>query len=161
MRRDMPQVIVERPRGGSRHKTPKGERRRNQAIPIDEAPHRESIGRKWSGKAKWLSEHLGPLERFLRSKVGHHWDRVYSEICTNLRRESAVQDHVRDHVFDFVAIHVILVDGQPCSGEGADYGRPLGLYGRRSFYVCSRTGILRLIKPPRKLPPKPRGTRAG
>jgi hypothetical protein len=146
MRSDMPQVIIERPRGGPRFKTPKGERRRDQRIPDDERPTRESIGRKWSGSPKWLNEHLGPLRRFLRSNVGRPWNKVYSEICARIRRDSAVQDHVRDHVFDYVTVNVILVDGVPCSREGSDYGMPIGRYDRRELYVCPRTGILRRIR---------------
>ncbi|MEM7411040.1 MAG: hypothetical protein AAF430_12460 [Myxococcota bacterium] len=84
------------------------------------------------------------MVRYLRSQVGRPWDDVYSEISQCLRPTSAVQQHVRDHLWDFVARHV----------EEADDGRVLSYWrgeleeidGRRwgsQFYVCPRSGLLR------------------
>ena len=57
-----------------------------------------------------------------------------------------MQDHVRDHVFDFVAVHTVLIDGVPCSAEGRTYGLPLQSYRRQQFYVCPRSGLLKRVK---------------
>ena len=141
MRSDMDKVIVERPRHGSRMRRPsKGYRRAFKRCAWEDQPKREKIR---LGKSKCLNEHLGPLRRYLRSQVGRPWSKVHAEICANISRDSAVQDHVRDHVDDIVATHVVLVDGVPCSGEGRDYGEPLRLSRWRQLYVCPRTGILR------------------
>ena len=53
---------------------------------------------------KFLNESLGPLVRFLGSRVGKHWNKVDAEICEHLRRDSALQQHARDHLGDIVAL---------------------------------------------------------
>src|SRR5262249_31624602 len=58
-------------------------------------------------------------------------------------------DHVRDHVEDYVAVHVLLIGGIPCHGEGGRlYGKPLHELPSRHprWYVCPRTGLLRRVK---------------
>lgn len=58
MRPDMAQVIIERPRGGMRYKTPKGSRRRLQRG-LDVGPSREGIKRTWGLRLR--REYGGPL----------------------------------------------------------------------------------------------------
>src|SRR5438270_13646859 len=99
MRADMAKVIVERPRHGSRMRKHKGQARRWGRTPLDEYPrHDRMIGKIVHTKS--LNEHLGPLRRYLARQVGRPWDKVFSEICANISLDSAVQVHVRDHVFD-------------------------------------------------------------
>lgn len=146
MRPDMPQVIIERPRING-VKSPKGYRRRWQRTALEDLPRCEGVRRRWTSCPKWQTDLLGPLERFLRKQVGRPWDTVYSEICAEIRRDSAVQDHLRDHVLRLVKVHVILRDGVPCSGDGDHHGRPLAesyWNPRPRFHVCPRTGLLRL-----------------
>lgn len=50
------------------------------------------------GSRKSLNENLRPLRRFLRSKLGKNWDVIYSEIAANVNRDSAVQQHIIDHL---------------------------------------------------------------
>jgi hypothetical protein len=165
MRADMAKVIVERPRHGSRDKSQgKGYRRRRQRLAFEDQSRREGMKVRAAGGSKRLNEHLAPLRRFLESCVGRLWDHVFAEICENISRDSAVQDHVRDHVPDFVATHVLLIDGVPCDGEGRwGYGRPLART-HRHLYVCPRTGLLRRLeerrsrkapRPPRPCDPRP------
>ena len=33
--------------------------------------------------------HLGPLKRFLRSRVGRPWDTVFSEVCAGAGRDAS------------------------------------------------------------------------
>lgn len=148
MRPDMAKVIVERPRFGSCiHGTPKGYRRSIQRLAAEGGPIREGMKRRWRGGTKRLNEHLGPLRRYLDSQVGRPWNKVFSEICACIDRNSAVQDHVRDHVQGYVAVQVILIDGIPCNGEGGwHYGQPLHTFRYRPWYVCPRTGLLRRVK---------------
>jgi hypothetical protein len=148
MRADMAKVIVERPRkkGCAWHK-PKGYQRRLRRYGEDGPPAREGIKACWQGRTKYLNEHLGPLRRYLDKQVGRPWDKVFSEICAHIDRNSAVQDHVRDHVEDYVTVHVLLIDGVPCNGEGGwHYGQPLHQLRYRPWYVCPRTGLLRRVK---------------
>jgi hypothetical protein len=152
MRSDMAKVIVERPRHGSseRGRPHKGYYRERQRLGLDHV-RRESMKRPYSGFTKFLNEHLGPLNRYLNSQVGRPWDQVFSEICAHVRRDSAVQDHVRDHVEDYVTTNVVLIDGVPCHGGGGRrwsrrYGVPLhGGRIHQQFYVCPLTGMLRRV----------------
>jgi hypothetical protein len=148
MRADMAKVIVERPRLGSHDRGKgKGYTRRQQRLGLEALPRREGIKVR-SGGTKILNEHLGPLRRFLLSRVGRLWDKVFAEICANISRNSAVQDHVRDHVADYVETNVVLRGGVPCFGTGRWYGRPLAevAYRRLQLYVCPLTGLLKRLR---------------
>jgi hypothetical protein len=107
-------------------------------IAPQEQPGREGMKVR-SGGQKSLNEHLGPLRRYLAGQVGRPWNNVFADICRHLDRSSAVQDHVRDHLADFVAICVIPERGKLLHGDGYGIGQPL----RTPFYVCPRSGILR------------------
>ena len=157
MRSDMAKVIVERPRkkGGAWEK-PKGYQRRLRQYGDDGAPQREGMKRRWEGGRKYLNEHLGPLRRYLNSQVGRPWNKVFAEICAHINRSLAVQDHVRDHVDDYVAVHVLWIDGVPCNGEGGGaYGRPLHQTPYRPWYVCPKSGLLKKVKPPKESRKRP------
>lgn len=140
MRSDMSKVIVERPRLGGRYLR-KGRRLRDpDDVPKHKGMHRAAVERdSW----KDLNENLQPLRRYLHSQVGRPWDKVWSEISANLRPSSAVQQHVRDHVFDFVAKDVTVRDGEfYLSGRFLRPGATL----RESWYelwIDPRTGLLR------------------
>lgn len=161
MRADMAKVIVERPRYGSRARgKPKGYRRALQRLAADGGPAHEAMKARCRNSGKMLNEHLGPLRRYLDRQVGRLWDAVFAEICERIDRSNAVQDHVRDHVAHYVAVHVLLIDGVPCDGEGGwNYGRPLRTRGARRWYVCPRSGLLRRVpRISRRTPQSPRET---
>lgn len=146
MRADMAKVIVERPRYASAAPSrAKGYRRQLARDWPENVPRREGMKRRCRGGTKAFNEHLGPLRRYLESNVGRPWDKVYSEICANIDRGSVVQKHILTHVFDYVSVHVVLLDGALCHGEGRMYGRPLGDF-RTSYYVCPRTRLLRRLE---------------
>ena len=128
MRPDMSKVIVERPRLGG------GRRKQHRALVADlDAPLHQGM-RRIHKDPKRLNENLNPLRRFLGSRVGKYWPKVYAEICENLRPSSTIQQHVRDHLFDFVATRTTLrVDGVWVNN---DYGGPARLEDSRCpFYV--------------------------
>ena len=54
-------------------------------------------------------------------------DKIFADVCRCLDRNSAVQDHVRDHLEDYVATRVILHGGQLCQGNGYRIGEPFPL----------------------------------
>lgn len=100
MREDMSRVIVERPRLG-------GERgSKGRAVALDDLPKQEGMRRRHvlSGDSKMLNENLSPLRRYLERQVGRPWNKVYAEVCRYLRSDNTVQQHVRDHISDFVAV---------------------------------------------------------
>jgi hypothetical protein len=145
MRKDMSKVIVERPRTG---RSAAGKRPgRTAALTDDDGEPiravkstREPRGREQ--KTKSLNETLNPLKRYLASNVGRPWDKVYSEIAEHLKPTSTVQQHVRDHIEDFVAISTRMKAGAvmmtPRHGGERAVAESHVLY-----YVHPRTGILR------------------
>jgi hypothetical protein len=100
MRDDMARVIVERPR------IPDIKGRKGRPRSLDELPHYEGMRRPHllTGEGKMLNENLQPLRRYLERQVGRPWSKVYAEIAEHLRVDNAVQQHVRDHLRNFVAI---------------------------------------------------------
>jgi hypothetical protein len=106
MREDMARVIVERPRINPRN-TRKGRARSLEELPQHEGMRRAQALR---GDRKQLNENLTPLRRYLESQVARPWNKVYAEIAAGLRVDSTVQQHVRDHLRDFVAVKPSLVN---------------------------------------------------
>jgi hypothetical protein len=137
----MAKVIVERPRRAGVTTKGVGRVRDIEDLPRNQGmtrPHRMN----WGGKE--LNENLAPLRRFLMSRVGESWDSVYSEISKNLRVTHAVQQHVRDHVQDFVVTNV-KVDEHGVLW-GVSYGSPFRIgegWWRRELYVDPRDGVLK------------------
>lgn len=151
MREDMFKVIVERPRRG-------GSWMRHHPSPLNEdAPAREPMSR--GRGTKYLNENLAPLARWFRRQVGRPWDHVYSELSLGLNVRSAVQQHVRDHVKDLVALHVVERDGELFANRWGDL-RSILAFRNEALYVCPRTGLLRLARragrrPRVRAPPPP------
>jgi len=137
----MSKVIVERPRLGSRaNNDDKGELKRRQKARGDEdlLPQRQSSARGRRANFKHLNEHLAPLRRFLNSRVGKHWSKVYAEIRENINPNSAVQMHIMQHLlgsFGYVKTDVkAWPDGTFTDSRGNE------LYG--GWFVNPRTGCL-------------------
>jgi hypothetical protein len=100
MRADMAKVIVERPRLDRVC-------RKGRQVDLEYLPHQIGMirDRREHGGHKRLNENLAPLRRYLHKQVGRRWDDVYSEIAANLRVTNTVQQHVRDHIKDYVDLH--------------------------------------------------------
>ena len=82
MRGDMPKVIVERARRGAAPLR-KGRAVRDDDLALSKiGPKRHARLR---GGEKMLNENLSPLKRFLEKQVGRPWDKVWSEVCANLK----------------------------------------------------------------------------
>ena len=145
MRKDMSKVIVERPRlGRSRAGLKPG--RTRVVVDDDGEPLRASRGGRAPKsdklqKTKNLNENLNPLKRYLASQVGRPWRKVYSEISEQLKSSSTVQQHVRDHLDDFVATNARSVKG--VLWAETRWGKPMPLSDTgHLFYVNPRTGLL-------------------
>jgi hypothetical protein len=132
MREDMAHVIVERPR--IIDSIP----RKGRRFPLDQAPKQLGMRRsqRERGGYKMLNENLAPLRRFLERQVGRPWDQVFSEIAARLRADSTVQQHVRDHLQDFVAT-------RPRRGISTWYRRGDAALWHQPLYVDPRDGILK------------------
>lgn len=143
MRKDMSKVIVERPRGGRSWPARPG---RTRALADDDGePLRAKGAREPKGparKSKSLNENLAPLRRFLESQAGRPWNKVYAELSENLKPTSTVQQHVRDHVEDFVAVKTRMRAGEVY--VAGRWGRDMSLKeSYQRLYVHPRTGLLR------------------
>jgi hypothetical protein len=111
MRKDMSKVIVERPRHN--HSARHSRSGRPSVLEGEDGEPlraRARLGRQ--RKTKGLNENLAPLRRYLESQVGRPWNKIYSEIAQHLKPTSTVQQHVRDHLCDLVAISARMVEGQ-------------------------------------------------
>jgi hypothetical protein len=145
MRKDMSKVIVERPRlGRSRAGLKPG--RTRVVVDDDGEPLRAARGGRAPKsdklqKTKNLNENLNPLKRYLASQVGRPWRKVYSEISEHLKPTSTVQQHVRDHLDDFVATKARSVKG--VLWAETRWGKPMPLSDTgHLYYVHPRTGLL-------------------
>lgn len=131
--------ITESPRHGrgwSRGQSDRAERRTRSRPAADAEPGEEfpSQFRMSMGKGgKYFSDKLGPLWRFLLGSVGRPWDEVYAELNAALPVDAMQGIHIRQHLDQFVAREVEMVDGVPVAR---------GAYGRRQLYVHPRTGRL-------------------
>jgi hypothetical protein len=147
----MAKVLVERPRWGSRLPShQKGYRRFLQRTVVEDLPRAEPLAGRWRGRQKCFSENLSPLYRFLESQVGRPWNKVHQALCENVSFDNTVQRHVLSHVFQFVSLHVEIVDG--ILYELPEFGRSTKLRPG-SMYVCPRTGLLKVVRPAKQQRP--------
>lgn len=157
------EIVIERPRGGRRISLKKLTGFKKQLDKITEEASQDGLFNpyliKATNKSKHLSDHLGPLRRFLRSKVGQPWNDVYSELCQRLDPNTMAGQHVIDHVWDYVERHVEIIDGGLYSKPYRGYQLQLDGSYRDRFYIHPQTGILCAVeKVPRKQKQKPEQT---
>jgi hypothetical protein len=150
MRHDMHKVIVERPRRGSRGPFRRAAGEKNASA--DDLPGKQGMRRRYlRGELRELNENLAPLRRYLRKQVGRPWNAVYSEISQRLRSSSAVQQHVRDHIWDYVERNVTI------GSDGLAYYAP-GFLTRQlplrigDMFIHPDTGLLTVVKKGRSRP---------
>lgn len=149
------EIVIERPRVGSSNKNPKKDKKVLQKIDGDdyEGNRYEPLCR---SKTKLLSDHLGPLRRLLRSKLGQRWDDIYSELCQRLDTNTVTGQHVLSHVWDYVERNVVLIHEVPYRKCNRRYGQNQLGYWRDEFYVHPDTGIFCIAEKAPKLSPKKR-----
>ncbi|WP_123646581.1 hypothetical protein [Lysobacter enzymogenes] len=135
MRSDMYKVIVERPRTGTGWTKP-------GRAPREPDDRRACEGMRPRGRSrKWLNENLRPLQRWLERQAGRRWDAVYSELCKGVDRRNTVQQHIHEHLRDFVAVDVLEIGGRLCVAR--DWGGVVALADSRcDLYVDPRNGCL-------------------
>jgi len=148
MREDMQKLIVERPRlGSARTNYKSGKRLGPSEIRValaenedyDSGPRRASSSR----RNKWLNENLAPLRRYLHSQIGRPWNKVFSEIRQNLDTRSAIGLHVMQHLYQFIAVDTVLIDGVVHFKHRCRYDR----VKVEGLYVHPKTGLIRYVKP--------------
>jgi hypothetical protein len=136
MREDMYRVIVERPRRGKEGYAAAARLRKDF-----EGPTR--LGMRAGYGYRQLNDNLAPLRRYLHAQTGRPWNKVFSEICAGIDRRNTVQQHIHQHIRDFIAIDVDVREG-----ELIDLVPRWGFHGRgpgisQGLYVDPRTGLIR------------------
>ena len=133
MRVDMQKIIVERPRWGSASTNYKSGKRLHsgevgaaliEGEDYDGGPERASSAR----RNKWLNENLAPRQRYLHSQIGRPWDKVFSEIRQTLDTRSALGLHVMQHLYQFIAVDTVMIDGVVHQKRWYSFDRVEGLY---------------------------------
>ncbi|HEY5759090.1 MAG TPA: hypothetical protein VIU34_24860 [Steroidobacter sp.] len=138
MRKDMYKVIVERPRAWKGGYEQAARLRDDLDGPIH-------LGMRAGYGYRGLNENLAPLRRYLLSQVGRPWDKVFSEICSGIDRRNTVQQHIHQHIDDFIATRVEIRDGELVDLNGRDrFLRYGGMH--QQLYVDPRTGLIRINK---------------
>lgn len=138
------EIVIERPRGGMRISLKKLKGFKKQLHKLTEEASEDGLLSPYlikpRNKSKYLSDHLGPLRRFVRSHIGQPWNDVYSKLCQQLDSSTMAGQHVLDHMRDYVELHVELIDGIPHEKCRRQYR--LAQRCRFKLYVHPETGIL-------------------
>ena len=160
MRKDMKHKLVDTRRSGSGRNS-KNMRYRRERLVLDEYEDEDgnlitdisdsNLSAKKTGirdqswERKQFGENLAPLARFVESKVGKNWDKVYSEICEFCDKSGAVSGHIFEHLWDWVipAKRVFFKDGKPWENSSWGGPRKIETYRFNQFYVCPKDGTLK------------------
>jgi len=105
MREDMYKVIVERPRRSKDGYAAAARLRKDFDGPM-------RLGMRAGYGYRDLNENLAPLRRYLHAQIGRPWNKVFSEICAGIDRRNTVQQHIHQHIRDFIAIDVDFREGR-------------------------------------------------
>jgi hypothetical protein len=137
MREDMYKVLVARPRHGKGRGNGPARLRRDPDGPA-------RLGMRAGYGYLGLNENLNPLRRYLHAQVGRPWNKVLGEICKGIDRRNTVQQHIHQHIGQFIAIQVAVRHGRLVNlgarrGLG-ESGHPIS----EPLYVDPRTGLTRL-----------------
>lgn len=92
------------------------------------------------------TDNLKPLIRYLQSKEGKYWNKVYSELSQKMDSNSLLGQHLRDHLMDFVSTQVFIDSGRimTMGRWGGIYELISGFYPK--FYVHPISGVLLKVK---------------
>jgi hypothetical protein len=136
MREDMYKVIVERPRRGKDGCAVAARLRKDFDGPM-------RLGMRAGYGYRDLNENLAPLRRYLHAQIGRPWNKVFSEICAGIDRRNTVQQHIHQHIRDFIAIGVDVRDGQLVDLAARWEFLRADSEILQELYVDPRTGLVR------------------
>jgi hypothetical protein len=136
MRSDFSKILVERERSGSTTgyiSSRRNRRKFNDQRNFEDASKCgkiKTVHGYYGTKA--LNENLSPLKRFLLSRVGQNWDKVYSEICSVMDKDNTVQAHIFQHLWRYVQKDIIKIE------KGIPYILARFKYHKEEFYPIYR-----------------------
>jgi hypothetical protein len=150
MRRDLNKLLCERERrGGARMSYRTVRRSKKSALDLDPEGSnatRQGMARPYGYESKEFNENLNPLKGAIRKAVGRKWDRFYSDLCSVFDRRSVINQHIVQHLYDFIEKDVLVKDGKfYVRGKYGMTARPLS-ESSAEFYVDPKTGIIRVNK---------------
>ena len=136
MRRDVHNVVSERPKGGRtwESKTP---RHKHPALDSRGEQFDERFNRVRQKRQKRRSPRLNVLERFLVNRVGRRWDKVYAEVCAVADARSFHGEEVREYLKTFVATDCWLDGRKVMSYDWQGCPKPIG-----GLYVHPKSKLL-------------------
>lgn len=151
MRSDLNKQLCERERAGHRKRYKEVRNRRKFKAVDEEASNLSSReGMSWrhvrAGDTKSFNENLNPLWGAVRKAVGRPWDAFYSDLCKTFDKRSVINQHILQHLEQFVERNIYEKDGQLVVR---------GFYGGQDrllresyveYYVDPRDGILKKNK---------------
>ena len=98
------------------------------------------------GETKFQCDNLGPLLKFLESKKGKYWDKVYAELCSKMDKKSVIGQHLFDHLMDFVYTDTYIVNGKVYSMSWRHGEEELQWIWWPMYYVHPKSGVLVKVK---------------
>ena len=106
---------------------------------------RESMRLRYGYDRKSFSENLSPLYGAVRKAIGSRWDKFYSELCSTFDKRSVINQHILQHLYDFISVKTFLQDGEVFVIDSY-YGQRSIKDCRTEFFVDPRDGIIKINK---------------
>lgn len=141
MRKDMIKVLTESPRSGGRYTKYPRTGKYTWKADEDAAGGKQGMRRPHKEQGDWkeFTDHIGPLYRYVASRVGKPWNKTYAEVCIPLKGRNTVQQHLLGHLMQWVEDKVwINEEGRPRHANGTHLWK--------EFYVDPRDGVLKKLK---------------
>jgi hypothetical protein len=151
MRKDLNKVLCERERHGhdNHYRLSRRDKRFNDMSgeELENLPHREGMKRRHVfdyGRSKQFNENLRPLLGIIRKNVNRPWNKVYAELCQVFDRRSVINQHIVQHLRDFIELDTYVKDGEVWVRSRWGMDSPIKSFSSAEFYVDPRTGLIRL-----------------
>lgn len=146
MREDFNKLMVERERFGHEKKfhdvrNAKG----NKGIADDDIGGKESIHRRRRNttiRRKQFNENLNPLKGYLRGRINKPWDKTYSEIKSTFDARKVINNHILEHLFQYVELDIKIIDGKPCVPSSNGFQDVRDSY-YSYYFVDPRDGLMK------------------
>jgi hypothetical protein len=148
-RRDkrLDEELIECYRRGSRTKQMKGYKNKLKRNLYEYARQHESMKFMHGGGTKFFNDNLEPMKRFLNRKVGKNWNKVHSELCGVLSKQTISGLHVFNHLYQFV-FEKVKIEGKKIYFMG-NFGKYKELRSEEKwprFYINPKTEQLMKAK---------------
>ncbi|MCE7996588.1 MAG: hypothetical protein HEP71_31755 [Roseivirga sp.] len=131
--------------GGGNLKKKKGYQKNARNNDFENEKQKEGIKAR-SGGIKYQCDNLKPLIRFLEKHEGKYWNKVYSQLCKKMDKNTLLGQHVFDHLEDFVETKVKIEEGKVIGQDRWGGPQELISYWHPKFYVHPKSGQLMRVK---------------